>query len=157
MRFTAFLATTLLIGCAGTAGGTRNEAAGRPEPSGNDEVMRDDVPAQHGTLLRVTLEANPEVHIGQQQDELSLHVRLTNEGEDPIDASALAAQLILDDVPQTELDLTGHGWTTLQPGESAEWDHDNLGVRLFDEPGEHTLRLEVGDALSEPTPIRVSD
>jgi len=157
MRAPSIAAVLLLAGCAGSAGGTANHARGFPEPGANDEVMRDDTPAQHGTLVSVTLEASPEVHIGREADELGLRVRVTNEGDTPLDAASLAAQLRVDDVPGVQLDLSGHGWTTLQPGESAEWDQRNLGVRLFDEPGDHTLRLDVGDAHSEPVHVQVTE
>lgn len=161
MRTHALLVAALLAaplaGCAGTAGGTRNETAGEPEPSGNDEVMRDDTPAQSGTILRVSIDARPEIHIGEEED-LGLRVRVTNEGAAPVSAESLALQLRVDDLPPVQLTMDPrHGWTTLAPGESAEWSNGNRGVRLFEEPGEHTLRLEVGDAVSEPVRVQVSE
>lgn len=157
MRWASIAAVLLLAGCAGSAGGTANHARGFPEPGANDEVMRDDTPAQHGTLVSVSLEANPEVHIGREADELGLRVRVTNEGDTPIDVAELAARLRVDDLPVAEFDLSGHGWTILQPGESAEWDERNLGVRLFDGPGDHTLQLDVGDTHSEPVHVQVRE
>lgn len=155
MRSSLLLASLLAVGCA-TAGGVRNESAGRPEPAANDEVMRDDTPAQSGTLLSVTLDATPEIRIGREGDQLDLTVRVTNQGDEPISSESLAAQLHVDDMPGVGLDFRGHDWTILQPGESAEWHERNLGVRLFDEPGEHTLRLEVEGAVSAPVGVVVS-
>lgn len=156
MRSHALFLAVLLFGCAGTGGGTRNQNAGAPEPMGNDEVMRDDTPAQSGTFLRVTIDAQPEIHIGEDED-LGLRVRVTNEGRDPIDAETLALQLRVDDLPPVALTVDGLGWRTLAPGQSAEWAQQNLGVSLLTEPGEHTLRLEINDAVSAPVRVRVSE
>lgn len=151
------IAAILVAGCAGTAGGMRNESAARPEPAANDEVMRDDTPAQHGALLSVSLDATPEIHLGSEGQELDLTVRITNTGDAPIEAEDLAAELRIDNHSGPRLQLSGHGWDTLAPGESAEWHERDFGVRLFEESDEHTLQLEVGDAISAPVRVLVSE
>lgn len=134
------------------AGGSRNETAGRPEPGAGDEIMRDDTPAQHGTLLQVGLEANPEVRVGHDED-LGLHVRITNVGDEPVSIDELAGQLRVDDDDPLRLELRGHGFDTLLPGQTAEWDEANLGVRLL--PGDHRLRLEINESESAPVDVHV--
>ncbi|MFK7984997.1 MAG: hypothetical protein AB8I08_03125 [Sandaracinaceae bacterium] len=145
------------LGCAssaGSAGGTAHHRAGFPEASGNDEVMRDGVPAQSGTALSVSLSSEPEVVIGER-DDMSMHVVITNEGHEDVIADALAAELRIDGDDPIELDLAGHGFTHLAPGQSVEWD-ENLGVRLLS-PGDHTLQLDVGEAHSTPIHVLVRE
>lgn len=145
------------MGCAsaaGSAGGTAHHRAGFPEASGNDEVMRDGVPAQSGTALSVSLSSEPEVVIGERED-VSMHVVITNEGQEDVLAEALAAELRVDDGDPIELDLASHGFTRLAPGQSVEWD-ENLGVRLLP-PGDHTLQLDVGESHSTPIHVLVRE
>lgn len=147
------VASALVCAACAPSGGMQNQSAARPEPGAGDEVMRDDTPAQHGTVLEVGLEANPEVRVGYDPEELGLHLTITNVGDAPVSLDALEGRLRVDDGPPLALDLGGHGVTTLAPGETAEWDERNHGVRLL--PGDHRLRLEIDESESPTVDVHV--
>ena len=149
------LPALLAAGCGGAADGPTRHRVATPESSGNDEVMRDDVPAQSGTALTVTLSSDPELTLGER-DDVDIHVLIRNDGAEEVLAASLAAQLRVDDRAPLSLSLGEHGITRLAPGETIEFD-ENLGVRLIEAPGDHTLQLDIGSHHSLPIHILVRE
>ncbi len=139
-----------VFGCSGAAAPPGHRAA-FPEPSGNDEVMRDRVPAQSGRGVVLELSSDPQLTIGEQEP--AVHVTITNRTSEVLAAEALAPSLSVDGLPALRLDLASQGLLRIAPGETVEFDQ-NLGVRLLT-PGEHTLTLDLGDSHSPPLRIRV--
>lgn len=144
------LSLVAALGCSGPSA-PPSHRAGFPEPSGNDEVMRDHVPAQSGRGITLDLSSEPEITIGEQES--AVHVTITNNTSEVLDAQDLAPELRIDGLPALQLDLAAQGFPRIAPGETVEFDQ-NLGVRLL-APGEHTLTLDLGESHSPPVRVLV--